>query len=86
MFADICQLPVETVDAKETGALGCAMTAAVAVGEFPSFAEAAKTMVKAKGRFTPNPLRAESYRARYEIYLKSIQALDPIWSDVQALV
>ena len=86
MFSDVCQLPVETVDVKETGALGCAITAAVAVGEYPSFGEAAKRMVRAKGRFTPNPLRAEAYRARYEIYLKSIQALDSIWNDVQALV
>ena len=34
MFADVMKLPVETVEANETGALGCAIAAAVATGEY----------------------------------------------------
>jgi L-xylulokinase len=85
MFADICELPVETVDVNETGALGCAIDAAVAIGEYSSFAEATRKMVKAKGRFTPNPVSSARYRKKYGIYLKTIKALDTVWDDIQAL-
>jgi L-xylulokinase len=86
MFADVCQFPVETVDVNETGALGCAINSAVAVGEYLSFAEAAKRMVKVKGKFMPSPANSKSYRCRYDIYLKTITALDAIWNDVQLLL
>jgi L-xylulokinase len=86
MFADICEMPVETVDVDETGALGCAINAAVAVGQYSSFAEAAKRMVKVKGRFTPDQVSSAGYRKKYSIYLKTIKALDTVWDDIQALV
>jgi L-xylulokinase len=83
MFADVTQLPVETVDVNETGALGCAIAAAVATAEYPSLSEAARKMVRVKATFTPNPEAFKSYSAKYALYLKIITALDSIWNDMQ---
>jgi L-xylulokinase len=83
MFADVIRLPVETIDVNETGALGCAMTAAVSIGTYASFGEAARKMVKVRAKYTPNPENFASYSSRYDIYLKIIKALDPVWNDIQ---
>lgn len=45
LFADGIGLPVETLTEKQVGALGAAMTAAVAVGEYASVQNAAEKMV-----------------------------------------
>ena len=55
IFADVFKLPVEIVDTKELGTLGCAMAAAVAAGVYKDFNEAAQHMVKMKCRIEPNP-------------------------------
>ena len=46
MFADVMGLPVETVDVGETGALGCAIAAAAAVGDYPDVTTAAEHMCR----------------------------------------
>lgn len=86
MFADITQLPVETVDVNETGTLGCAITAAVAAGNYASLQDAAEQMVRIKARYTPNLLLRAAYRSRYEIYKRIIDALDPIWESLSDLL
>ena len=86
MFADVLQLPVETIEVNETGALGCAITAAVAVGEYPSFEAAAKKMVKVKARYTPNKDVYPYYQERYDLYRVAVDALDPLWDRIGALL
>ncbi len=83
MFADVMGLPVETIDVNETGALGCAITSAVAVGAYPTLRDAAEHMVKVKARFVPDSAATADYAGRYRIYKKVLDALDPIWDDVQ---
>jgi L-xylulokinase len=78
--------PVETVDIEETGALGCAMTAAVAVGEFKNFEEAACSMIKVKQRVEPNLDNAAVYEKKYALYKQVISALDGIWDNMQKLM
>lgn len=85
MFADVMELPIETVDVKETGAAGCAIAAAVAVGHYPTLEQAAKAMCRVKARVQPNPANFELYRKKYRMYNKTIQALDGVWEDMQAL-
>ena len=79
LFADILELPVETIDADELGTLGGAMAAAVAAGEFKDFKEAAKVMVKVKQRVLPNKQNFETYRKKYDMYSKASDALDGFW-------
>ena len=86
MFSDILELPVETVAVNETGALGCAIVAAAAVGDYPSLADAAQHMSPVGTRFTPAAENRQVYRARYDLYCKAIRALDSLWDDMQLVV
>ena len=81
LFADIIELPVEIIEADELGALGAAMAAAVAAGEYTGFADAAKAMVKVKKAVMPNEKTFEIYRKKYELYKKVSSALAPNWNE-----
>jgi L-xylulokinase len=79
MFADVLGYPVETVNVKELGALGCAMAAAVAAGEFTDYREAAKAMVRIGNRVEPNYDKTKIYTDKYQKYTAVRQALDGVW-------
>ena len=81
MFADILELPVETVKVKELGALGCAMAAAVAAGVYADYKEAACRMVHIADKVEPNPETAEIYQKKYKKYSLVSQALDTVWDE-----
>jgi len=81
MFADILNLPVETVTVKELGALGCAMAAAVAAEVYEDYKEAAKHMVHIAKRVYPNPEVTGIYQEKYRKYRKLSQALDTVWDE-----
>ena len=86
MFANVMELPIEIVDVKETGAAGCAITAAVATGEYSSLKEAAEAMCKISRRVNPDKEKVKIYREKYAIYLKTIQCLDILWDDIQSYI
>ena len=86
MFADILGFPVETVHTNETGALGCAIAAAAAVGEYGSIAEAAAQMCSIGTRVEPNPGNEKAYAKRYALYKKAIQCLNDLWDDMQRAI
>jgi len=79
LFADILELPVELIECDELGALGCAMAAAVAAGEYADFGDASKVMVKIKRRVEPNSATFEAYRGKYELYRQVAGVLDGCW-------
>ena len=70
IFADICQRPVEVVEAEEVGALGVAICAAVAGGLHPDLTTAARAMSRIRRRLAPNPDHAGFYDARYHEFLR----------------
>lgn len=86
IFADILQMPIETVTANETGALGCAIAAAFAVGDFPTLNDAVNTMCQVAPAVLPDPAKAEIYNKKYALYKKTIHCLDPLWGDMQQLI
>jgi L-xylulokinase len=86
MFADILQLPVETVAVNETGALGCAIATAVAVGDYPTLGEAAKRMTSIAPTVLPDSTLKALYDRRYALYKKTIECLDPLWSEMQTQI
>jgi L-xylulokinase len=80
MFADILELPIETVTGvKELGALGCAMAAAVSAGVYPDYGEAARAMVRISAPVFPDKKAAPLYRLKYEKYIAVCSALDTVW-------
>ena len=86
MFADILGLPVETVSVNETGALGCAITAATAAGVYPSLAAAAEAMCPAGARVEPDMQAHAAYDRRYMLYKQIVECLDPLWDGMRAAV
>ena len=86
MFADILGIPVETVAVNETGALGCAIAAATAVGAYESLDAAAKAMCPVGERAEPNPAVQQAYARRYQLYKRTIECLDGLWDEMQACI
>jgi L-xylulokinase len=85
MFADVMQIRVETISARETGALGCAIAAAVTAGEYASLDEASARMSTAAGVYEPDRSLAEIYDRKYAMYVRAISLLDGLWDDLQLL-
>jgi L-xylulokinase len=79
MFADVLGYPVETIGVKELGALGCAMAAAIAAGEFKDYGEAVAAMVRIGARVEPDPAARKVYAAKYETYAAIRDALAGVW-------
>lgn len=86
MFADILQLPIETVNVNETGALGCAVAAAAAAGDYGSLEDAVNHMCNIAPAVQPNPKLADIYTKKYALYVKTIDCLDALWDDMQRLI
>ncbi len=85
IFADVMGYPVELVDVNETGAFGCAMNVAVAVGDYADMAEAANKMISLRSAVLPDEGRHALYARKYAMYRKVIDALDGVWEDMQQL-
>lgn len=83
MFADVLGYPVETVDAKELGALGSAMAAAIAAGVYKNYEEAADKMVRISERVYPNLENTAIYQKKYEKYIAINNALDTVWEQFE---
>jgi L-xylulokinase len=81
IYADVLELPVETVDTvKELGAMGAAMAAAVSVGLYHDYREAAASMVRISPPVQPKSSSFPVYRKKYETYESVCEALDGIWN------
>lgn len=81
IFADVFRLPVEIIETKELGTLGCAMAATVAAGIYKDLPEAAQKMVKIKRRIEPNPANIPFYEKKLALYKKVSMALEESWKD-----
>ncbi len=68
--ADICQIPLETVNSPEAASLGAAILAGKAAGIFKDINEAVDRMVQVKARTTPLSENAKVYEEGYEMYKK----------------
>jgi L-xylulokinase len=83
MFADVLEMDVETIEVKELGALGAAMTAAVAAGLYPDLAAAGKAMVKVSRVYHPDPALAPVYRRKYRDFKTVVDAMAPVWAKLE---
>ena len=82
IIADVFQCPVEIPDGSELGALGAAICAGVACGEFDSYQAAIDSMVRFSRVQQPDPARKDLYAGKYARYKKVIEALDGVWGDL----
>lgn len=86
IFADVMQLPVEIMNAEETGTLGCAITAAAAVGDYKDLKTAAEHMTTMRKRIEYHPENKNSYDQKYHFYKETLKVMDPLWDQMQSLM
>ena len=79
MFADVCQIAIETVPVDELGTLGCAMAGAVMTGRYKNLTEAAEYMIPPGIRVEPNPDKFDVYRRKFRQYQCLIKTLETFW-------
>lgn len=75
IFANVLGIRIEVVNIKEIGTLGCAIAAAISVGEFSNYKEAASKMVKVSSVIEPDPENSKKYQIKFERYKKAIELL-----------
>ena len=79
IFADVLQIPIETVACDEQGIMGAAMAAGIGAGIFASYEEAAERLVHVSKKVMPRPEYAAVYERKYGMYRKVIEALSGVW-------
>ena len=66
IIANVLNVTIDVIESEEGPAMGGAMLAAVACGEYASVSEAADRLVKIVDSVEPDPVLVEKYQARYE--------------------
>lgn len=84
MFADVMKLPVESVQVNETGAFGCALIGAAAVGDYPDIQKAVEGMCRISPAVYPDPVKSAVYDEKYKLYCAAIDSLDGLWDSIQS--
>jgi len=79
LFADVLGLDIEVPAHRQLGALGAAMTAAVGVGAFNGYSEAATAMTSLAGVASPRPDLADLYTRRYGVYKELRERAIQFW-------
>ena len=79
IIANVMNLKVDMIESEEGPALGGAMLAAVACGEYKSVEEAAQKLVKVTGIVEPEPELAVKYEKRYQTFKQIYPACKPLY-------
>ncbi|MEG1857109.1 MAG: xylulokinase [Pseudoflavonifractor sp.] len=80
LVANILNLRVEILAAEEGPALGAAMLAAVACGEYATVAQAADAIVRVTETVEPDPVLVARYQAQYQRFRTLYPAVRPLFS------
>ena len=79
IMANVLNLKVDMIESEEGPALGGAMLAAVACGEYKNVEEAAEKLVKVIGTVEPEPELVEKYEAKYQQFRQIYPACKPLF-------
>ena len=71
LFADICGIPIEIASTEESGALGVALLAGVAVGTWPDLETATASACRVSALYEPDPAAAKDYDGWFELYCRT---------------
>ena len=72
IMADVTGLPVSVPVSSESTALGAAIVAAVAVGEFADFRSAVAAMSRTARQHEPDEADSRAYETAYQAYLRTL--------------
>ena len=79
IIANVLNIKVDVLQNEEGPAMGGAMLAAVACGEYASVEEAAEKLVKVVDTVEPDPVIAAKYETRYAQFKEIYPALKPVF-------
>jgi xylulokinase len=79
MIANILNLKVDVIESEEGPAMGGAMLAAVANGEYASVEEIAAKVVKIVDTVEPDPALVAKYEERYQQFKEIYPACKPVF-------
>lgn len=82
IVANVLNIKVDIIESEEGPALGGAMLAAVACGEYKSVEEAAAKIVKVVDTIDPEPEIAAKYEARYQQFKEIYPACKPLFGKI----
>lgn len=82
MIANILNIKVDVIESEEGPALGGAMLAAVANGEFTSVEDAAAKIVKVIDTVEPEPELAAKYEEKYRKFAKIYPTVKDLFSEI----
>ncbi|MEB0055714.1 FGGY-family carbohydrate kinase [Variovorax sp. LG9.2] len=68
LFADVCGVPIEIPESAESGALGVALLAGVAVGMWPDLEAAVQRTSRVSARYEPDPVQTKIYDGWFGLY------------------
>lgn len=83
IIANVMNLKVDILESEEGPAMGGAMLAAVACGEYASVEEIAEKLVKVVDTVEPDPEIAAKYEARYAQFKEIYPALKPVFEIIK---
>lgn len=86
LFADVIGATVEVPAVEELGALGAAMSAGVSVGIYQDFYHAAERCTHIRRTYSPDRERHAYYQQKYAVYRQLINALEPLWGNLNRLL
>jgi L-xylulokinase len=78
MFCDMIGKPIEVLDIRELGALGCSMAAAVCSSVYADYKEAVHNMVCIKKRYEPDLTRHNRYLEKFAVYQTAASLLSQL--------
>ncbi|CAI9121328.1 FGGY-family carbohydrate kinase [Brytella acorum] len=85
MFADVFGETISVSNVREAGALGAALTGAVAVGMFPDLETAVEAQDVELRAYQPEPSRAAIQQDAYERYSRLVEAVKPHWDGLYGM-
>lgn len=81
MFADGLGIPITVPEARETGALGAAIGAGVAVGLFADYEAGIAATTRPRAVHQPDAAMRLHYDRRYRLYSRLSETLRPLWAE-----
>ncbi len=83
IIANVMNIKVDVIESEEGPALGGAMLAAVACGEYESVEAAAEKLVKVVDTVEPTPEIAAKYEERYQQFKEIYPACKPLFEIIK---
>jgi L-xylulokinase len=83
IFADGLGIEITVAEARETGALGAAIGAAIAAGIHPDYEAALAAMTRPLKRYVPNPDMQTHYDRRFGLYRELVDRMGGFWDKLQ---